>query len=126
MGKNLAQDKYHFTLVESSKIPKISVVFPSGREDTLVLNHNDRDEECNYFGHLNHDNEACIAVTGCPGKEPLVITIAGKDGGMFELGLDGNTKQISNGKTSFYGFLRDEELEEVEATDKIEGTFEHC
>ena len=123
VSENLVQNKYHLTLLESSKLPKISLTFPDGTEDTLILNHNDIDEDCNYFGHLKNNIEACVAVTGCAGKDPLVITIAGKDGGMFELSLDGQTKQISDGQTSYYGFLREDEEENFEAIDKIEGAY---
>ena len=94
-SKNIA--KYHFSLLQSNEVPKISLTFPDGSEDVLELNHNDRAEDCAYFGHFrNKVNKACIAVTGCPGEEPLLITISARKGlAMFELGLDGITKQLS-------------------------------
>ena len=94
-SKNIA--KYHFTLLESKEVPEIFLTFPDGSKDSLELDHNDRAEDCAYFGHFrNRANKACIAVTGCPGVEPLLITISARKGlAMFELGLDGITKQLS-------------------------------
>ena len=90
--------KYQFTLLESDEVPNIVVTFPDGSKDFLELAHNDRAEDCAYFGHFrNKFNIGCVAVTGCPGVEPLVITVSAKKGwAMFELGLDGASKQLSD------------------------------
>ena len=57
-------------------IPSINVVFPDGYKDTLVLERHYMTEtdrlarkiHCNFIGHLAKDSDACVAVTGCPGK----------------------------------------------------------
>ena len=32
-------------------------------------------QHCNYFGHLRNELEACVAVTGCYGRDDLEISI---------------------------------------------------
>ena len=70
------------TLVSS---PTINVTFSDGYMDTIVLwkhysNKEQKrsiedDKDCNYLGHLLHEKEACVAMTGCVGKEDVVLTI---------------------------------------------------
>ena len=75
-----------FTLIEersSNGTHAISVVFPDGHEDTLILDQHYFFEEdriaqveyCNYIGHLENDPEACVAMTGCIGSEDVEFTI---------------------------------------------------
>ena len=70
------------TLVSS---PTINVTFSDGYMDTIVLwkhysNKEQKrsiedDKDCNYLGHLLREKEACVAMTGCVGKEDVVLTI---------------------------------------------------
>ena len=61
----------------------VSVTFPDGHEDTLILERHhflekdrtDQGEACNYIGHLKNDPEACVAMTGCPGSDDVEFTI---------------------------------------------------
>jgi len=65
--------------------PSISVTFPDGYSDELVLwnyysNNKDRidpgnENNCNYFGHLANEKSACAAMTGCIGSEDVLFTI---------------------------------------------------
>jgi len=78
-----------FTLLEERSLdgaPSISIAFPDGYEDTLILNKfypNDKDrmsrkERCHYTGHLANEPEACVAMTGCLGSEDVEFTILSK------------------------------------------------
>merc|ERR1711971_495314 len=89
-AKNIAPT---FTLVEernSNGVPSVSVTFPNGHNDILLLDKfyaNDEDrmiqghqgipnvEQCVYFGHLANEPEACVAMTGCAGSEDVELTI---------------------------------------------------
>ena len=75
-----------FTLLEersANGAPSVSVTFPNGHQDKLVLNRydaNDEDrmaneEHCNFIGHLENEPEACVAMTGCFGSEDVHLTI---------------------------------------------------
>ena len=65
--------------------PTINVTFSDGYMDTIVLwkhysnkeqkRNTGNDKDCNYLGHLLHEREACVAMTGCVGKEDVVLTI---------------------------------------------------
>ena len=63
--------------------PSIFVSFPDGHTDKLVLgkhffNNQDRmadDNDCRFFGHLEKEREACVAMTGCIGSEDVLFTI---------------------------------------------------
>jgi len=80
-----------FTFSEERSIdgsPKINVRFQNGESDTLILSTSERDrelmrstgiEECRYFGHLENEPEACVAMTGCPGSEDVEFTILSKN-----------------------------------------------
>merc|ERR1711962_1253231 len=63
---------------------KIQITFQNGESDTMVLLPSQIDryflvrngtKECRYFGHLENEPEACIAMTGCPGSEDVEMTI---------------------------------------------------
>ena len=83
--------------------PRVSVVFPNGFEDNLVLNQfyaNEEDrmaglDRCHYFGHLANEPKACIAMTGCVGFEDVEFTILSthaKTLHMFKWTKDGNVE----------------------------------
>ena len=91
-------------------IPSIDIAFPDGYHDTLVLERHYMTEadrlakkmHCNFIGHLAKDTDACVAVTGCPGKT-MEFTI--------------NSKHARNGNR----FIRHEngEIELVESPFKV-------
>merc|ERR1719447_1312868 len=64
-------------------VPSISVAFPDGHKDTLVLHRYYSNEKnrmaqvarCNFIGHLANEPEACVAMTGCIGSEDVEFTI---------------------------------------------------
>merc|ERR1711899_700739 len=74
-----------FTLVErprsSDSAPSVSITFPDGQKDTMVLSRfyaneqqrMDRVKACHYIGHLANEPEACVAMTGCVGSEDVEI-----------------------------------------------------
>merc|ERR1712153_248401 len=63
--------------------PSVSIAFPDGYKDTLVLERYyaneeermERTEACRYIGHLKNEPEACVAMTGCVGSEDVQFTI---------------------------------------------------
>ena len=87
----LAENKVpQFALLKArssnEQIPQISVRFPNGKWDKLVLNRyyasNERSifkdiENCRFIGRLSEETEACVAMTGCPASadEAVEITI---------------------------------------------------
>ena len=64
-------------------VPRIAIEFSDGYKDSLVLNKyhaNDQDriannDHCNFIGHLENENEACVAMTGCLGSEDVHFTV---------------------------------------------------
>ena len=54
-------------------VPSVSVHFPNGHTDKLILDKHEG--ECNYLGHLEKDSDACVAMTGCLGRDPVEFTI---------------------------------------------------
>ena len=77
-----------FSFIEKQSnnlLPSISVKFPDGYTDRLILwkhyfNEEDRmknehTDDCHYFGHLAKEKEACVAVTGCMGDEEILFSI---------------------------------------------------
>ena len=97
----------------------VSVTFPDGYKDDLVLskfhaNEEDRIanvEHCNYIGHLAKEPEACVAVTGCFGSENVHLTILSAhapESSMFKWTKDGNVEIIESSfkvHTYFLHFL---------------------
>ena len=97
-------------------IPEIDIAFPDGHLDEIVLekhfsNEEDRmanEEHCNYFGHLKNDPNACIAVTGCYGRDDLEFTIlAGHSmsNHMFVLQKDGQLRTVESSINVSYHFV---------------------
>ena len=88
-------------------VPNVSVVFPDGYNDTLILskfhaNEEDRianKEHCNYIGHLANEPEACVAMTGCYGYEDVHFTILSShaaESSMFKWTRNGNVEIIDS------------------------------
>ena len=88
-------------------IPKILITFPDGHEDNLILeryypskkSRTKEENHCNYFGHLEFDQEACVSVTGCYGKDNLEFTINSKHSGlnnMFIMTTNGNVESVES------------------------------
>ena len=76
--------------VSRNSNPKVAVTFPDGYSDIMVLQkhkfdgkfknqfeeqNGDDDMDCNYFGHLSNETDACVAMTGCIGSEDVVFSI---------------------------------------------------
>ena len=67
----------------SNGVPSVSIEFPDGYKDALLLNKfygNEEDrmanvQRCHYIGHLVNEPEACVAMTGCLGSEDVELTI---------------------------------------------------
>ena len=88
-------------------IPEITITFPDGHKDELILEKHFPNEEarmenkehCNYFGHLKNDPQACVAVTGCYGQDKLDFTIMSDHSlyqNKFVLEKDGQLKAVKN------------------------------
>merc|ERR1711971_1524356 len=105
-----------FSMVEersSDRSPQVSVTFPDGYQDNLVLSRfdaNDEDrmankEHCNFIGHLENEPEACVAMTGCSGSEDVHLTIVSKhvmQSSMFTWKKDGSVEVIDK-KNGLHG-----------------------
>ena len=86
--------------------PSVSITFPDGYTDSLALSRyysNARDklarvEKCHFFGHLEGEPEACVAMTGCPGSDDLEFTILSKHSPdtMFKWTKDGDVQVIKS------------------------------
>ena len=99
-----------FSLVEersSSGAPSVSIAFPDGYKDTMVLSRYyaneqermDRVKACHYIGHLANEPEACVAMTGCVGSEDVEFTIMSAhatESPMFKWTKEGNVEIIEN------------------------------
>lgn len=89
-------------------IPKIEITFPNGMVDNMVLERfysNEAERQarslmtCNYIGHLENEVTACVAVTGCLGKDDLEMTIMSKHAGassMIILRKDNSVERVEN------------------------------
>ena len=106
-----------FSLEQSkslNEVPTIHVKFPDGHQDTLKLERFYSSEEerrarklnCNFIGHLKNDPEACVAVTGCLGREDLHFTINSKHSGpsnMYIVKTNGELEVVESAfKVIFY------------------------
>ena len=81
--------KPNFTLIQENnsndnEIPNIEIMFPDGSSDTLVLHRyysNKMDQQknniksCNFIGYLKNETDACVGLSGCPGKENVEFLI---------------------------------------------------
>ena len=84
--------------LEDGSPPKITIQFPDGHQDKLILSqHEDaEDQECLYLGHLETENSACVALTGCPQVDDLDVTIFSN-----HLEHNGRLKWLKNGTIFF-------------------------
>ena len=83
--------------------PSIAITFPDGHTDNLILGHfyaeEDRPRGCHFSGHLEHDSEACVGMTGCIGSDDVEFTIISdhaSGSGMYKWKKDGNVEHISH------------------------------
>merc|ERR1712238_336869 len=87
--------------------PSVSIAFPDGYKDTLVLERYyaneeermERTEACHYIGHLANEREACVAMTGCVGSEDVQFTIMSThatESPMFKWTTEGNVEVIES------------------------------
>ena len=98
--------------------PSVSITFPDGYTDTMVLsryysNENDRlarTENCNFFGHLEGEPDACIALTGCPGSDDLEFTIMSEHSSdtKFKWNKNGEVQVIESKARGTYLVRRDQ------------------
>ena len=100
-----------FSLIDedsSNDIPSIVVNFSDGHADRLMLqkhyfNEEDRmfsKDECHYTGHLAHEKDACVSMTGCIGSEDILFTIISKhamDSPYFLWTREGEVNVIESG-----------------------------
>ena len=113
--------------------PSVTVAFPDGYQDTLILNKfytneeerlEEEDDTCAYIGHLENEPEACVAMTGCFGQEAVEFSIASThalDAGTYSWNMDGTVHVIENPLSHDRpsAFVRAEEANED--TEIIEG-----
>jgi len=134
-----------FTLLEersANGAPTVTITFPDGYTDTLVLSKYYSSEEdrmagaeaCHYVGHLANERDACAAMTGCIGSEDIDLTIMSRhaESTMFRWTKDGKVEVIEspfkNGNSRSDMLLRGDDgwdqdfdemvNEEVEAAEK--------
>ena len=86
-------------------IPSISIAFPDGYADNMILNKVDEEEmeenECIFMGHLETETSACIAITGCPGIDNVELTIFSKHAersGVMKWSKDGSVELVDRAK----------------------------
>merc|ERR1712025_31450 len=124
-----------FTFLEersANGAPSVSVTFPDGYKDNLILsrfdaNNEDRmanEEHCNFIGHLENEPEACVAMTGCFGSEDVHLTILSNhatESRMFTWTIDGHVELIDKDLKGWHGTrkmplvaTRDEDMNIVE------------
>mgnify|MGYP001387806578 FL=1 len=96
--------------------PIVSVAFPDGYKDTLILRKfhaNDEDriankEHCNYIGHLANEPEACVAMTGCFELEDVhftIMSVHAAKSSMFKWAKNGNVEIINSSFKVIYYFM---------------------
>ena len=89
--------------LDDGQPPQVSITFPDGYTDTLVLNHyfseKDQIENGNYLGHLANEKEACVAMTGRIGSEDAEFTILSNhasESNMYRWKKDGTVENIKH------------------------------
>ena len=90
--------------LDDGQPPQVSITFPDGYTDTIVLNHyfseKDQIENGNYLGHLANEKEACVAMTGRIGSEDVEFTILSNhaaESNMFKWKKNGTVENIEHG-----------------------------
>ena len=88
-----------------SSPPKISITFPDGYTDNLILDHfypeEDKIEGCQFIGHLEKEQEACVAMSGCIGSEDVQFTIMSDhvtESSLLKWKKDGSVEHIEGPK----------------------------
>ena len=87
--------------------PSVSIAFPDGYKDTLVLERYyaneeermERTEACRFIGHLANEPEACVAMTGCVGSDDVQFTIMSAhatESAMFKWTKEGDVEIIES------------------------------
>ena len=98
------------------EVPTISIAFPDGSTDTLVLdryysNEDDRKagfNRCNFIGHLERETDACVGMTGCPESEDVEFTIMSSrlnGSPLFKWKKDGSVERIMHPIMVFFSFV---------------------
>ena len=89
--------------MDDGQPPQLSITFPDGYTDTLVLNHYfpDKDSKVNgyYLGHLANETEACVAMIGRIGSEDAEFTILSNhasESNMYRWKKDGTVENIKH------------------------------
>ena len=102
IDRTIVAPKFIFDTERSDTgIPKVSILFPNGQRDNLILSNFDTNEgnrledvkSCRYVGHLEFEPEACVAMTGCFEKDNVEFTILSKHAegsGSYQLNLNGS------------------------------------
>merc|ERR1711910_177418 len=98
------EEKPTFTLLQGRSdngSPSVSITFPDGHTDNLILSHfydeENRPEGCHFSGHLEKDSEACVGMTGCIGSEDVEFTILSNHAtgsGLYKWSKDGNVELL--------------------------------
>ena len=110
LGLGLSEPLPKFSLIgerSMDEVPTISITFPDGSIDTLVLDkyYSNEDERksgiqrCNFIGHLAEETGACIGMTGCPESEEVEFTIISSrlnGSPMYKWDRDGNVEKITD------------------------------
>ena len=84
--------------------PLISVSFPNGVQDKLILSHHNFGasikDRCNYLGYLENSSASSVGATGCLNKlgDVMVLTIFSIHSGhhMFSVEFSGKTRVLEN------------------------------
>ena len=88
-------------------LPSIFITFSNGVKDSFILTRyypneqakRDKKLSCNFLGHLANEKDACVAVTGCHGKDEMEFTINSKNSGpgnKYVLHKDGQIELIED------------------------------
>jgi len=89
------------------EVPSIEIAFANGMKDSLILerfyptkeSRMARTPSCNFFGHLENENTACVSLTGCPGQDDLHFIINSKNSdqsNMYILKKDGELEIVKS------------------------------
>merc|ERR1712029_170559 len=120
---------------DSEGFPSISIAFPDGYNDNMILNKIDNEEleanECILMGHLEKETSAFIALTGCPGIDDVELTIFSKHAersGVMKWSKDGSVElmdQVFLGvpKSEVYEIPREDESMEVDGDEEWNQAF---
>jgi len=85
--------------LDNGQPPQVSITFPNGHTDNLILDrfHPEKDNIAGYFGHLENEPKACVALTGRIGLEDVEFTINSRHASgsnMYKWKKDGTVEVI--------------------------------